>query len=111
MMKLALVLLAVLVSVPALAYKDGVYACKNGDTRLPDNTYKFETVNLGGISLPVVDINRYYRQETGNPNSAMQRVNVKGVATLTSTEAGYTTVMLNNVRLEFKGDEFLNCKK
>ena len=111
MMKLVLVLLAVFVSVPALAYREGTYACKNSDITLPDNTYKFETVNIGGVSLPVLEIKRYSRADSGNVNSPIQQIGIKGLALVVTSANGIETISVNNIRLEFKGDEFLNCKK
>lgn len=111
MMKLVLVLLAVFVSVQALAYKEGTYSCKNSDTALADNTYKFETVEIGGTTLPLVNMVRHSRVEPGNPNSPARQMSIKGLGTVVTNADGVDTVSVNSIRMEFKGDEFLNCKQ
>lgn len=104
------ILMAMFISLQAMAYKEGVYSCKNGDARLPDNTYKFETVRIGSASLPYLEINRHYRASS-DENAVAQEVVIRGLAAVTENGEGISTYSLNNIRLEFKGEDFLNCKK
>ncbi len=88
-------------------YVDGTYSCKNPNKDLPDNVYRIQTIQVGGINLPTVDISRFYKK--GNETDT---IFIKGIASLhTTTSTKTTSLRLGSVVLEFVDGDFVNCKK
>lgn len=103
-----LTLALLLLSPSAFAnYVDGTYFCKNPSKDLPDNMYMINTVQVGGASLPTVDITRYIKK--GNETDTILIKGLASVHTTTSTKT--TSLRLGSVVLEFVDGDFVNCKK
>lgn len=101
-----LIIALLFMSPAAFAYQDGTYTCKNANKELPDNVYKFETVQIGSIQVPAVEITRYFKKGT-----EMETVVIKGVASVHASSLNSSFVRIGSAVLEFKDGEFLNCKK
>jgi hypothetical protein len=107
-----LTLIALLSSTPGLAYKDGTFTCKNGDPAMPDNTYSIQSVTVPGTSdtLPYVTATRYFRGPGEQPS--VRPVVIRGLAVVSDSGTPANTVLsLNQLRLEFSGDEMTNCRR
>jgi hypothetical protein len=103
-----LLLALVALTPPAFAtYQDGTYNCKNPAKDLPDNIFRIQTTNVNGLSLPTVEVTRYYKKGEG-----MDTVSIKGLASLHSTSSTNTTLIrVGSLVLEFVNGEFINCKR
>ncbi len=106
MRTIILVVLA-LFSLSAFGYKTGVHSCKNANPALPDNVYDIKDLNVDGSTLPFVQLTRHHLdRESGEIYTST----IKGIATVSSVKTSeYLSV--NQVRLEFVNDKFINCKE
>lgn len=94
---------------PALAYTDGTYLCKNSAGG--ENSYKFETVSIGGANLPLVKAELRYVKNPEDKNSPVLQSTVQGIATIATNSEGVELLSLNNLRFEFVQGELSHCKK
>lgn len=105
MKKLILAVIA-LSSISLFAYEEGEYSCRNGNSELPNNTYTLANTTIGGLVLPVMTVNRYYKADDGST----QHISVKGLANVTVTSSS-EIVSLNAIRLEFVDNKLQNCRE
>lgn len=109
MAKLALIIAIALSGSFSWAYRDGVYPCKNMDG-LPNNVYKIETIEIReGLSLPFIEATRHFQA----PDKSVREATIKGFATHANHNLeGEPAEMLSvgAIRLEFRGDTFVNCQ-
>jgi hypothetical protein len=105
---LVVAVLNILIASSASAYAEKTYECAN-QPGLPKNVYKIKNVSLSGITVPYVEVQRYYRQDLGNENSAILESMIRGFATVASLEPGTEILFIAQIQLEFKGDVLLNC--
>lgn len=112
-MKVLFIAVLTALSLPALAYQDGTYSCKNIEG-LPNNTYKVTTVTVASLpdselKQPYVEMTRHFRQEPGNPESPIITTTLKGLAII-SDNGTTQALMLGSLRLEFVNDALFGCK-
>ena len=100
-----------LISFSAAAYKDGTYNCKNRSAKLPDNVYKIQTLNVGGVSIPHVEVTLYFFSVPRDENSTIVDAHLKGLATVSSSAKDTETLQVAALNLSFEGDTFTNCRK
>ncbi|KYG66783.1 hypothetical protein AZI86_07005 [Bdellovibrio bacteriovorus] len=104
-MKAIICVLATLITSTALAYKDGTYNCKVGDSGLPDRVIKIETITLGSAKVPYMTVSRSYQQ-----GGKIIQTEAKGFATSHITE-NREILMLAQLRFDFINDEIQNCRQ
>jgi hypothetical protein len=95
-----------LLSPSAFAFQDGTYSCKNSNPEIPNNTYRVESVTLGGIRLPVLDIRRYLKK-----GEAIETLVIQGIGMVSGASETTYTIRLGTIGMEFENGEFTNCKK
>lgn len=98
--------LVCLMGIPALAYKDGVYHCKNL-RGVPDDRITVKTVAVGGMSVPFVEIIRHFRTETSEVQVSKQ----SGFASVATTSTGHESLMLAAVVLELENGAVRGCDR
>ena len=98
--------LVCLMGIPVLAYKDGIYHCKNL-RGVPDDRITVKTVSLGGVSVPYVEITRHFRSES----SEVQVSKHVGFASVATTSTGHESLMLAAVVLELDNGAVRGCDR
>lgn len=109
-MKIALIAIT-LMATQAFAYADKTYECRNVDG-LPKNTYKIQSIMPApGVSLPYVEIHRFFHATPGDVHSKIIEASMRGYATVIQIEPGRTSLQIAALKLEFQGDTLLNCRE
>jgi hypothetical protein len=90
----------------AYAFQDGSFSCKNSNPEVPNNTYRVESVTLGGIRLPVLDIRRYQKK-----GETIETLTIQGIGMVAGANESNYTIRLGTIGMEFENGEFVNCKK
>ena len=102
-------LLGLTLSVSAFAYPEGTFTCKTQDD-LPFDTYKITNISVGGTTLPLVEIDRYFRAPEGKPP---RHSNIRGFASVSVGENSGGPVEylgLAALILEFRSGKLVGCK-
>ncbi|MCO5142974.1 MAG: hypothetical protein M9962_07790 [Oligoflexia bacterium] len=99
--------LGFLMSVSAFAYNDGTYNCKNAFKDLPDNTYRINTVNVAGESVPFLEVHRYFRQG----ENGVRETTIKGFAAVSKSSDEREFMSIGQMTLQFDKGELFGCKK
>lgn len=110
-MKNLLIILVLVSSSLAFAYKDGTYDCKN-EEGLPNNTYKVQTVVMPGLDhgVPYVEISRYSKVASGNVMGAVMENKISGFPAKITTASGVEILLIAAISLEFEDQRLLDCK-
>lgn len=106
----SLIALGALLLAPAFAhaYPTGSFSCLNQEG-LPNNRYEIRNIDVGGVTLPYVEIVRYYKGTGSNP-PAVNEVQIKGFA-VHSVSARAEYLMVAAVHLEFENGRLLGCRQ
>ncbi len=105
----AFILSGVFFSISAHAYQDGVYKCKNPQAGLPTNTFKVETITVGGAALPYVEMTQYYTA-TDAPNAPVIESHLKGFASVMTDSDGNELLQLVQRQMEFESGHMKGCQ-
>ncbi len=104
-MNLRILTLAVLLATPsAYAYDAGTFTCP-GKGQLPPNVYLIKKLELGGVTLPYLEVTRHF---LSNGSGEPQTSTMKGIATETSLR-GKTTLILEALTLELTEGNLRGC--
>lgn len=103
-MKAIICVLATLITSTALAYKDGTYTCKIGDTGF-ERVIQIETITMGNgtTKVPHVNVKRSYKQ-----GDKVYTTEAQGFATIHKTN-DREALMLAQLRFDFINDQLQNC--
>lgn len=92
----------------ALAYPTGTISCRNLEG-LPNNTYKIQDIDVNGVTLPYVEVTRYYKGGDANAPT-IEEAKIVGIATF-SKGRGTENLMLAALRLEFVNGVLSGCRQ
>lgn len=92
----------------AWAYPTGTFSCRNLEG-LPNNTYKIQQIDLGGVTVPHVEVTRYYKTGSETP-PVIEEVKITGIATV-SKNSSSENLMIASLRLEFVNGALSGCRQ
>ncbi len=99
-----------LLSVQAFAITDGTYECTNQEG-VPANVYVIKTLNMSGVQVPYVEMNRFYRTTINNESQIVES-KIKGIATVAkSSYEPSEYLILGTLQLELKDGQLVGCQK
>lgn len=97
------------ISVNAFAYLDGSYLCPTKKD-LPEDVYRIQTVSLGGISIPYLQITRHYRANLNDKNSPILKSEISGFATLfTGSDKQFEILSIAAITIEITNNKVKGC--
>lgn len=92
-------------------YTDGFYSCLNSDAKLPRNSYNIKTLPVfaNGAGVPHVEITRHFRNDLKSADQRVQKVVLRGTATVIAYDDGTTILKLMNIEIPFKNGTLQKC--
>ena len=85
-----------LVSASVFAVQDGIYECATADGKIAA-VYKFQTLTVGALSVPVVEITRVF---SNDDKTTTTNYTAKGVANIFSDNKGSEKLVIGNITVE-----------